>query len=101
MGTITKVVMNGCDGSATSDHCAVQAGTTPEGQITFTSNVPISSMKCEMSASLFPGISIPCPTPDGCKSLASGDRCPIAANTEVVYNLAISVEPISKVHFLH
>ena len=58
-------------------------------------------MKCEMSASLLPGISIPCPAPDGCKTLANGDRCPIAANTEVVYNLAISVKPIFKVQMFY
>merc|ERR1712117_889608 len=94
MGTISKVTMQGCDSNVASGFCPAPQGSMAHGQFTFTANQTINSLTCDMSTSAVPGVGIPCPEADGCKSIANNVTCPIKAGTEVVYNIDIDVLPL-------
>merc|ERR1712079_445652 len=87
MGTISKVTMQGCDADVESGFCPAPKGSMAHGQFPFAPSVDIASLTCDMSTSAVPGVGIPCPEADGCKSIANNVTCPIKAGTKVVYNI--------------
>ena len=93
MGTISQVTMQGCDAEVASGFCPAFKGSTAHGQLIFTPSVDIDSFSCDMSTSIVPGVGIPCPVSDGCRSIANNVTCPIKAGTKVVYNIDIDVLP--------
>ena len=80
--------MEGCD--STFDYCPAIKGTKARGTIEFTSTAQISQLDCYQSASGYP-IGINCPVKDGCKSIMNGTKCPIPADTKIVYNMEIAI----------
>ena len=94
VGTITRVDIDGCDQDY-DDSCTVHYGTQAHGKLYYTAAATRQKLDCEIFGNIggiwlpFPG---DCPVPDGCAALEQGD-CPVEAGEEIIYDIALDIEP--------